>query len=759
MASAKYSCVSATEPIDYQAGSGYKTREPRGGQMLSADTRRRKTRLMSSRPCHKIFIASTQAACGKTAIAMGLAYSLGKTVERVGYFKPVGQRFVSSATVDEDVIAMRAILDLDDSLSDMCPITFAELKRNLLGGLRKQTFDSIKNAGAKVSKGKDVVIIEGTDSGGMLAQFEFDINVDIAKALQAEVILVEGGRELNLDELISNIEICKGSYDKKGCKILGVIVNGVPQGEYEETSRALRGQLERHGVPILGMIPYDPMLSRPRMLDIKDALGAEVIAGQAHLSNVALDTKVVAMHVQDMLPYMQEGTLCITPGDRNDVILAAACMQASSTHPRLAGLVLTGGIPPAPSVLKLVEDMGGFTVPVLLAKEDTFTTASRIKSMDVRLRASDREKLDELCAMVEDHVDRDRIFDVAGVTRVRKRTPQDFLEMLLVKARAVNMTIVFPEGDEDRTLQAVSQLLKRRICRAVLLDRGGVVPRNARRLGVDISGAQVIDVAEADVGEYARILYDKRKHKGMTESRAADQVRERPDYGMMMVQTGAADGLVSGAVHSSASTIRPALQIIGTAAGVDVVSSVLFMLRGEKVFLYGDCAIVREPTAEQLAVIAVSSAATARAFGIEPYVAMLSYSTGHSGKGPAVKKVEKAVELVHAKSPELVVEGPMQYDTAFDERVAKVKMPESRVAGRATVYVFPDLNSGNIAYKAVQREAGAMALGPVLQGLAKPANDLSRGCSVDGIIYLAAMTAIQAANQHHSGPSQAFDPA
>ena len=699
---------------------------------------------MSVDLCQRIFIASTQAACGKTAVAVGLAHWLGKMVEHVGYFKPVGQRFVSSETMDEDVIAMREILGLDDNLGDMCPITFADLKRDLLGGLRERTFDSIKDALTKICSRKDVVIIEGTDTAGMLAQFEFDINVDIAKALGADVVLVAWGREANLDELISNIEIWKGFYDEKGCNVIGVIVNGVLQAKYEETSRVLKGQLERRGVPILGIIPYNRMLSNPRMLDIKDVLGAEVLAGETHLGQVVLDTKVVAMQVEDMLPYMHDGTLSITPGDRSDVILAAACMQASSTHPRLAGLVLTGGLVPAPSVLKLVEDMGGFTIPVLLTQEDTFSTASKIKAVDVRLRAGDREKLDELCVMVEEHLDKDRIFDAGWVPRVRKRTPQDFLDMLLAKAREAAKTIVFPEGEEERTLRAVAQLLKRNICHAVLLDHGGLVPKNARRLGVDISKAEVIDVEEAEVGEFARILYERRKHKGMTESHAADQVRERSYYGTMMVHTAAADGLVSGAVHSTASTIRPALQIIKTAPGLGAVSSVFFMLRGEKVFLYGDCAIIQDPTAEQLADIAISSAATAQTFGVEPYVAMLSYSTGHSGKGPAVEKVKKAAGLVHTKNPELVVEGPMQYDAAFDPQVAKVKMPGSRVAGHATVYVFPDLNSGNIAYKAVEREAGAMALGPVLQGLAKPVNDLSRGCSVEDIIYLAAITAIQA---------------
>jgi len=279
----------------------------------------------------------------------------------------------------------------------------------------------------------------------------------------------------------------------------------------------------------------------------------------------------------------------------------------------------------------------------------------------------------------------------------------------------------------------------------VLLDRDGLVARSADRLGVDVSRAEVVDVTRVDVSEYGRIFYEKRKHKGMTESQATDQMRERAYYGTMMVHAGAADGLVSGAVHSTARTIRPALQIIKTLPGMSVASSVFFMLREEKVFLYGDCAVVEDPTDEQLADIAVSSAGTARAFGIEPYVAMLSYSTGQSGKGPSVEKVKRALELVHARAPELVAGGPMQYDAAFDPEVARVKMPESRVAGRATVYVFPDLNSGNIAYKAVQREAGAIAVGPVLQGLAKPVNDLSRGCSAEDIVHLAAITAIQAA--------------
>jgi phosphate acetyltransferase len=319
------------------------------------------------------------------------------------------------------------------------------------------------------------------------------------------------------------------------------------------------------------------------------------------------------------------------------------------------------------------------------------------------------------------------------------------MDTLLSLARATERTIVFPEGDEDRTLQAAARLVATRVCRVVLLDRGGLVVRNAERLGVDVSGARIVDVEQADVEEYAAKLHARRAHKGMTESQAADLVRDRIFYGTMMVYDGAADGLVSGAVHSTANTIRPALQIIGTASGTNVVSSVFFMLRGEKVFLYGDCAIVENPTAEQLADIAVSSALTARAFGIQPYVAMLSYSTGMSGSGPSVDKVARAVGLIQRRAPDLVVEGPMQYDTAFDPQVAKVKMPDSKVAGRATIYVFPDLNAGNIAYKAVQREASALALGPVLQGLARPVNDLSRGCSVDDIVYTAAITAIQAA--------------
>ena len=699
---------------------------------------------MSVYPCQRIFIASTEAACGKTAVAVGLARWLAKMLGHVGYFKPVGQRFVSSGTTDEDVIAMREILGLDDSLGDMCPLTLADLKRDLLEGLRERTFASIKDAFSKICSGRDIVIIEGTDTAGMLSQFEFDMNVDIAKALQADVVLVASGRKGNLDELISNIEIWKGFYDNKGSNVIGVIINGVPKAKYEESSRVLKGQLARRGVPILGIIPYDVTLSNPRMQDIKDVLRAEVLAGEGHLGQMVLDTKVVAMQVGNMLPYMHNGTLCILPGDRSDIILAAACMQASSTHPRLAGLVLTGGLVPAPTVVKLIEDMGGFTIPILLTQEDTFSTASKIKAVDVRLRAGDREKVDELCVMIEEHIDKDLMFDAGWVPRVRPRAPQDFLDMLLTKAREAAKTIVFPEGEEERTLRAVAQLLKRNICHAVLLDRGGRVRRNARRLGVDISKAEVIDIERAEVGKFTQILYERRKHKGITESQAADQVRERAYYGTMMVYTGTADGLVSGAAHSTASTIRPALQIIKTVPGLATASSVFFMLRGEKVFLYGDCAIIQDPTAEQLADIAISSAATAQTFGVEPCVAMLSYSTGLSGKGPTVEKVKKAAELVRTKKPELVVEGPMQYDAAFDSQVAKIKTPGSRVAGNATVYVFPDLNSGNIAYKAVEREAGAMALGPVLQGLVKPVNDLSRGCSVQDIIYLAAITAVQA---------------
>ena len=440
------------------------------------------------------------------------------------------------------------------------------------------------------------------------------------------------------------------------------------------------------------------------------------------------------------------GSLVITPGDRSDLILGSLLADVSNKYPQMAGVLLTGGLRPAPEIMKLIEGMGGANLPILLAAEDTFTTAMAVNRVESHLDIDNPRKLAAALALTEElPLDCCSLTGESVVELPQVTTPLRFEYEIMQRARHERQHIVLPEGDEERVLRAAEILLLREVADITLLGDPGAIQAKASRLGLRLERAQLIDPVRSPLRErYAEALHEARKHKDVSLELALDMIEDVSYFGTLMVHCGDADGMVSGAVHTTQHTIRPAFEVIRTAPGHTTVSSVFLMSLADRVLVYGDCAVNPEPNAEQLAEIAVSSATTAEQFGIVPRVAMLSYSTGDSGVGAAVEKVRQAVAMARQRAPWFKIEGPIQYDAAVDASVARTKLPESEVAGRATVFIFPDLNTGNNTYKAVQRTAGAVAIGPILQGLGKPVNDLSRGCTVTDIVNTVAITAIQA---------------
>jgi len=481
------------------------------------------------------------------------------------------------------------------------------------------------------------------------------------------------------------------------------------------------------------------------MSEIAQKMNARVMFGAEYLSNLVTVPQIAAMTIGNALTHFVDGMILITPGDREDVLIAAMVSRVSTTYPNISGVLLTGGLEPSESVKKLIGGLSGFNIPILHVPLDTYAAAAKISQLHASLYPDDMQKINMVFNDVKAHVNRDAISHYFEVQQVHKTTPLVFLNMIIEKAKSNRKRIVLPEGDEERTLKAVSRVLAEGMADVILLGDPQAIKAVATRVDAKIEHATIINPATSEnLDRYSQVYYELRKHKGMTLDQARDTMTDPIYFGTMMVHLGDADGLVSGAVHTTRHTITPAFQIVKCKPGVKQVSSIFFMCLPDKVLIYGDCAVIPNPSVEDLADIAILSAENARAFGFEPLVAMLSYSTGVSGVGPEVERVKEATDLVRSRVPDLKVEGPIQYDAAISPETAKTKLPMSDVAGRANVFIFPDLNAGNTAYKAVQRSAKALAVGPVLQGLGKPVNDLSRGALVEDIVYTIAITSIQA---------------
>jgi len=690
----------------------------------------------------KVFIASTERRSGKSLITLGLMYALQGIVPKVGYLKPIGQRDATGA--DPDAGLIRAVFGLSDELDTLNPATMSDAQTD-----RDRLFERVFSAYRRLAEGKDVMLIEGTDYTSAIAALEFNINAELAHNLVAPVLLVASGAGKSVRAICENLAEVVESFRSANCQILGAVVNRFESASFRQEAETLRRELEARGISLFGVLPPDPVISAPRLHEVAQRLGAKIVYQGDALSKVVRDVKVLAMMPENALGYIKDkqGCLLVTPGDRVDNILAVMSAQRSPNYPQFAGMVLTGGITPGENFRRLFRGQSDTGLTILSVQEDTYATAIRISEIAGEVTAGDEEKLDLVEKLVARHVDIQRIYRQLGEVVTDTVTPRMFLYRILEKSRSVRKHIALPEGTEKRIVAAAAEVLSRDICDITLLGERERIEYLARELGADISRARIIDPKNADQKiqeDYAETLYQLRKHKSVTREMARDLMLDPVYYATMMVYKGDADGFVSGSTHSTADTLGPVLRVIKTREGVSLASSIFFMCLPERVLVYGDCALVENPTAEQMADIAITSADTAKAFGIKPVVALLSYSTGKSGKGKDVDKVREAARIARERRPDLPIEGPIQYDAAISEEVARVKMKESSVAGKATVYIFPDLDAGNTAYKAVQRSARVPAIGPVMQGLRKPANDLSRGATVTDIVYTIAITAIQA---------------
>lgn len=688
-----------------------------------------------------IYIVSPEGHTGKSIVALGLLELLTRQVENVGVFRPVTR---TSTGNDDHVVNFLLGRDgVELGYEECVGVTYDDVHADPDAAL-----STIVEHYRAVERRCEVVVIVGTDYTDIAGPTELTFNARVAANLGAPVLLVVSAFKRTPEAVVQLAELSIAEIAQGHATTIGIVANRCDPAELG----AVRERLAELGLPTWAL-PETPLLSAPIVGDLMAALDGELVLGdEALLGREAEQMLVCGMNAEHVLERLRDGQLCIAAGDRPEVLITIATAHAADGFPSLAGVVLNGGYRPSTAVVDLVRGLGP-RLPVMLTKHDSYDTARIVASTRGLLARGTQRKVDTALAVFERHVEAASLLHILDVPRSEVVTPLMFESMLLERARADRQRIVLPEGDDERILRAASTLLSRQVADLTLLGVESRVQARASELGLDLDRARVIDPSRSELlepfaEEYARL----RAHRGMTLDRAREIVRVVSYFGTMMVHTGEADGMVSGAAHTTALTLMPAFEIIKTVPGTSIVSSVFLMCLAEQVLVYGDCAVIPDPTAEQLADIAISSAATAAQFGIEPRVAMLSYATGQSSSGSEVDKVRTATALVRERRPDLFVEGPIQYDAAVDASVAKAKLPDSDVAGRATVFIFPDLNTGNNTYKAVQRSAGAVAIGPVLQGLNKPVNDLSRGATVRDIVNTVAITAVQAQTAAHHRP-------
>ena len=682
-----------------------------------------------------IYLAGTEAQSGKSAVALGLLHQLSRRAGRVGVYRPIVR---SGDQPDELVETLLAQLPGSLAASTACGVTYDDLHEN-----PERAMGVVVDRFHEVARDHDTVLVVGSDYTDVAAPTEFTVNATVAANLGSRLLLVVPAAGRRPQDLATTAEMAVAAARASHAHVIGVVANQVEPALLEATATAVTERVRPLPVHVL---PETPLLRAPTVRDLMAACDGTLVHGDpASLDRECLGMVVGAMTMPHVLDRLIDGGVVIVPGDRDDVVLGTLLAHRSNTFPALSGIVLNGGFPLPPQVERLIDGLD-LKLPVIATATGTMTTATRLGAARGRITADSTRKIDAAVAMVERGVDAAGLLEHVGDLGGGTVTPLMFEHQLAEDARASGAHIVLPEGTEPRILLAADAVLARGLARLTLLGEEAAVRDAATGLGVDISKADVVDpdtseLRERFAEEYARL----RANKGVTLDQARDRVLDPSYFGTMMVHLGLADGMVSGCVTTTAHTIRPALEVVRTSPGVSVVSSVFLMCLADRVLVYGDCAVNPDPTAEQLADIAISSAATAVRFGIEPRVAMLSYSTGESGTGADVDKVRAATALVHERAPDLLVEGPIQYDAAVDPHVARTKLKDSPVAGRATVLVFPDLNTGNNTYKAVQRSAAAVAIGPVLQGLNRPVNDLSRGALVRDIVNTVAITAVQGA--------------
>lgn len=661
---------------------------------------------------------------------------LARNTENIGVFRPI-----LSGLYERDPLVELLIdhYNLKVGYEEACPFTYADVSELLREGALEKVQALIVQKYQEVAKKCDFVLIIGTDFVGPTAATELELNATLAANLASPVLMVVSGKDASMQEIDTQIDSVSHVLSDNGCTQVATVINRVSNDMIENVRFELAASSRE--IPAYALTDI-PVLAALTVGEVAAGLHGTVISGTDENMQREVERYVAGSgHVPMVLDLLEAGVLLIAAGDRADLAVTAAAVASSSDMPSPAGLVLTCGVIPDEKTIHLLQSSG---LPVIAVTPDTYQTLHALDQIPGEIRPRSRRKILAALAEFARAVDEAELIKRIEVSKTTTVTPLMFTSKIMEMARTDKQRIVLPESGDERILRAVDELLHGGICDIILLGDESEVQTKVQHLGLDIRGVEILNPLTSEYLEsFTQEIHRLRSHKGITEETARELASDPTYFATMLVYMGYADGMVSGATHTTAETIRPALQIIKTVPGITLVSSVFLMCLPEKVWAFADCAVNPEPTASELADIAVSTAQTAQAFGIEPRIAMLSYSTGSSGTGSEVEKVREATELLMKKYPELLIAGPIQYDAAVDPEVAKTKMPNNQVAGNATVFIFPDLNSGNTAYKAVQRSADAIAIGPILQGLAKPVNDLSRGCTVPDIVSTVAITAIQ----------------
>ncbi|GJO24969.1 phosphate acetyltransferase [Mycobacterium marinum] len=683
-----------------------------------------------------IYIAAPEPESGKSTIALGILHRLAATVARVGVFRPITRRgerrdYILELLLEQTTAGL--------SYEQCVGVTYQQLHDDLEAAIA-----DIVAAYHAMADACDAVVIVGSDYTDVTTPTELSVNARIAVNLGAPVLLAVSAKGRDADQVSGVVAVCLAELAAQHAHTAAVVANRCEPAQLAAVGDALRAF-----APPSYVLPEEQLLSAPTVSELEKSVNGTPISGDASLWGREVTSLLVAgMTADHVLERLRDGMAVITPGDRSDVVLAVASAHAAEGFPSLSCIVLNGGFELHPSIASLVAGLR-LRLPIIGTDLGTFDTASAAATARGRVKATSQRKIDTALGLMDRYVDIEDLLAKLAIPIPTVTTPQMFMYRVQQQARSDRQRIVLPEGEDDRILKSAGRLLQRNVADLTILGDEAEIRLRAAELGVSLDSATVIDPRTSSLcNEFADQYAQLRKAKGITHEQAREIMNDATYFGTMLVYNGMADGMVSGAAHTTAHTVRPALQIIRTVPGVSTVSSIFLMCLPDRVLAYGDCAIIPNPTVEELADIAVCSARTAAQFGVEPRVAMLSYSTGASGSGADVDKVRAATELVRERDPQLMVEGPIQYDAAVDLSVAATKMRDSAVAGRATVLIFPDLNTGNNTYKAVQRSAGAVAIGPVLQGLRKPVNDLSRGALVEDIVNTVAITAIQAQGVH-----------
>ncbi len=696
---------------------------------------------------NNLYIASLEANSGKLVVTLGVMEILSRRIGKLGFF-----RTISPLPADEDshiqLFAQRYNLQLTPE--EMLGATHHEAKELVAAGKEKKLFRQLVTRFKQAEEKCDFILCEGPDITKLSDAFDYGISIRIARELGTPALYVTSGYQKSCKEIINDLEIGVKTFQRLSCPMLAIIVNRVRLEDMNEVEHNLARSTAKSTPAYL--LPELESLSKPTINEITTNLNATYFSGnQQRIHRVVRNIKVAAMGPANFINFLEKDDLVITPGDRADIIFTTMSAIYSTNYPSAGGILLTGNITPSDSVKKLLDGFQEMVIPIYMVKEDTFTTAMSAAAVTGRITPDNERKIARALGMFETNVDTLELEEKIRLTPSDIVSPLMFEYSLFQRAKRAKKHIVLPEGDDERILQAAEILGLRDIVRITIIGEEEKIKTKAAALGLKLENIQIINHHTSKYREeFARTYFELRKHKGITLEMAIDTMSDVNYFATMMVYRKIADGMVSGATHTTANTIRPAFQIIRTRPDSLLVSSIFFMCMNTRVLVYGDCAINPNPDAQALADIAINSAQTASKFGIEPVIAMLSYSSGQSGTGEDVDKVRTAVQIAQEKRPDLEIDGPIQYDAAIDESVGRKKMPNSRVAGRATIFIFPDLNTGNNTYKAVQRASGAVAIGPILQGLKQPVNDLSRGCTVADIINTVAITAIQADKTSHN---------